>query len=96
MFIHLLSERSFHGRLVINHHAKTLNLNVRAKDSQFHRCEANILQVQPDETQRDKDGRETKTLSGGEKSFSQICFLLAVWEAIGAPIRCLDELYVAI
>ena len=50
--------------------------------------------MQPDETQRDRQGRQTKTLSGGEKSFSQICLLLSLWEAIGAPIRCLDELSV--
>jgi len=36
-------------------------------------------------------GRETKTLSGGEKSFSTICLLLSIWEAMGSPIRCLDE-----
>ena len=55
----------------------------------------NSIQVQPDETQKDKQtGRQAKTLSGGEKSFSQICLLLSLWEAVGAPIRCLDELYV--
>ncbi|MCJ1477140.1 Structural maintenance of chromosomes protein 6 [Lambiella insularis] len=48
------------------------------------------LNIQPDETQLSK-GRQTKTLSGGEKSFSTICLLLALWEAMGAPIRCLDE-----
>jgi chromosome segregation ATPase len=36
-------------------------------------------------------GRQTKTLSGGEKSFSTICLLLALWDAMGSPIRCLDE-----
>lgn len=51
------------------------------------------FQVQPDETQLSR-GRQTKTLSGGEKSFSTICLLLALWEAMGAPIRCLDELLV--
>ncbi|KAI1181034.1 P-loop containing nucleoside triphosphate hydrolase protein [Nemania sp. FL0916] len=36
-------------------------------------------------------GRNTKTLSGGEKSFSSICLLLAIWDAMGSPLRCLDE-----
>ncbi|KAK5790506.1 hypothetical protein VI817_007793 [Penicillium citrinum] len=49
------------------------------------------LQVEPDITKDDPTGRGAKTLSGGEKSFSQICLLLALWEAMGSPIRCLDE-----
>jgi structural maintenance of chromosomes protein 6 len=49
------------------------------------------LSVEPDETRRSAAGRSTKTLSGGEKSFSSICMLLAIWEAMGSPLRCLDE-----
>ncbi|KAJ9656420.1 Structural maintenance of chromosomes protein 6 [Neophaeococcomyces mojaviensis] len=49
------------------------------------------LSVEPDITKRNGEGRNTRTLSGGEKSFSQICLLLAMWEAMGSPIRCLDE-----
>lgn len=51
------------------------------------------IQVEPDITRRSDKGRQTKTLSGGEKSFSTICLLLSLWEAMGSPIRCLDELY---
>ncbi|KAH1449901.1 hypothetical protein KXW19_003001 [Aspergillus fumigatus] len=47
-------------------------------------------QVEPDIT-KDSAGRGAKTLSGGEKSFSQVCLLLALWEAMGSPVRCLDE-----
>ncbi|GKT55533.1 recF/RecN/SMC N terminal domain-containing protein [Colletotrichum tofieldiae] len=49
------------------------------------------LFVEPDETRKGAGGRSTKTLSGGEKSFSSICMLLAIWEAMGSPLRCLDE-----
>jgi len=49
------------------------------------------IQVEPDETTLNATGRTTKTLSGGEKSFSSICLLLSVWEGMGAPLRCLDE-----
>ncbi|OKL63400.1 hypothetical protein UA08_02093 [Talaromyces atroroseus] len=72
-FTYLLSERSFRGRLLTDHEAKLLD-----------------LQVEPDIT-KNSAGRGAKTLSGGEKSFSQICLLLSLWEAMGSPIRCLDE-----
>jgi len=49
------------------------------------------LKVEPDVTLKQYKGRKTMTLSGGEKSFSTICLLLSLWDAMGAPIRCLDE-----
>ena len=49
------------------------------------------VRVEPDITKAKASGRGAKTLSGGEKSFSQICLLLSIWEAMGSPIRCLDE-----
>lgn len=49
------------------------------------------VQVEPDKTRKNAAARNTRTLSGGEKSFSSICLLLAIWEAMGSPLRCLDE-----
>ena len=74
-FAHLMSERGFRGEMKVNHRSKTLSLDVN-----------------PD-TKRSAGagGRQTKTLSGGEKSFSTVCMLLSLWEAMGSPIRCLDE-----
>ncbi|EXJ95687.1 hypothetical protein A1O1_00810 [Capronia coronata CBS 617.96] len=56
-----------------------------------HKQKLMDIRVEPDITRRDGRGRSVRTLSGGEKSFAQICLLLAIWEAMGAPIRCLDE-----
>ncbi|KAK2757853.1 Structural maintenance of chromosomes protein 6 [Arachnomyces sp. PD_36] len=55
-----------------------------------HNAKQLDVQVEPDIT-KVSQGRGAKTLSGGEKSFSQICLLLSLWEAMGSPIRCLDE-----
>lgn len=37
--------------------------------------------------------KDPRSLSGGEKSFSTICLLLALWESIGCPIRCLGTFF---
>ena len=56
-----------------------------------HKKKMMELQVEPDITTREGRGRGVRTLSGGEKSFTQICLLLSIWEAMGSPVRCLDE-----
>ena len=56
-----------------------------------HREKELDIKVEPDLSKSSDSGRATKTLSGGEKSFSTICLLLSIWEAMGSPIRCLDE-----
>ncbi|KAF2129939.1 P-loop containing nucleoside triphosphate hydrolase protein, partial [Dothidotthia symphoricarpi CBS 119687] len=56
-----------------------------------HAKQALDIHVQPDIMEVSGDGRQTKTLSGGEKSFSTVCLLLSLWDAMGSPIRCLDE-----
>jgi len=63
----------------------------RGKLTIDHKDKKLDVHVEPDETTKSGKGRTTKTLSGGEKSFSSICLLLSLWEAMGAPLRCLDE-----
>uniref|UniRef100_A0A8C6M8I3 Structural maintenance of chromosomes 6 n=1 Tax=Nothobranchius furzeri TaxID=105023 RepID=A0A8C6M8I3_NOTFU len=41
---------------------------------------------------RHKDGvNDMRSLSGGERTFSMVCFMLSLWEIIESPFRCLDE-----
>ncbi|TFK52189.1 P-loop containing nucleoside triphosphate hydrolase protein [Heliocybe sulcata] len=75
VFQYHLSNRGYYGKVLFDHSAGTLALKVQTDD-------------QAGTQARDKDPR---SLSGGEKSFSTICLLLSLWEAIGCPIRCLDE-----
>lgn len=77
-FTYHLNTRGYSGSLAFNHDAQKLHIRVQTEDAQGRRPG----------TQRSKDPR---SLSGGEKSFSTICLLLSLWEAIGCPIRCLDE-----
>ena len=94
-FTYLLSERSFRGRLLTDHANKVLDLQVSFALYIVSGISLTALsQVEPDITKDSGTGRGARTLSGGEKSFSQVCLLLSLWEAMGSPIRCLDELYV--
>ncbi|CCJ28575.1 unnamed protein product [Pneumocystis jirovecii] len=77
LFHHFLSMRAFNGKLKIDHKAGTLEPIVYT-DRVIN--EKNILK-----------NNTIKGLSGGEKSFSTVCLLLSIWEAMGSPIRCLDE-----
>ncbi|KAF8986017.1 Structural maintenance of chromosomes protein 6 [Entomortierella lignicola] len=73
-----LSERAYSGELDFEHSKKQLNIRVETEDQRSGK--AGIA--------RDKD---PKSLSGGEKSFSTICLLLALWDSMASSIRCLDE-----
>jgi chromosome segregation ATPase len=92
-FTYLLSERQFRGVLGVRHGEKELDISVSICFSSLTQWRLiKVVKVEPDITRKQDTGRETRTLSGGEKSFSTICLLLSLWDAMGSPIRCLDEL----
>ncbi|KPM40169.1 Structural maintenance of chromosomes protein 6 [Neonectria ditissima] len=84
-------QRQISARIRIQFNYLLSERGFRGKIDLDHRSRKVLVQIEPDETRKSSAGRNTKTLSGGEKSFSSICMLLSVWEAIGSPIRCLDE-----
>ncbi|KAJ3128495.1 Structural maintenance of chromosomes protein 6, partial [Nowakowskiella sp. JEL0407] len=47
-----------------------------------------IIYTNANDGERERDSR---SLSGGEKSYSQVCFLISLWDTMGGPFRALDE-----
>ncbi|KAI7890418.1 uncharacterized protein EV154DRAFT_422057, partial [Mucor mucedo] len=74
-FSYYLHLRGDEGVLRFNHQTKRLDIRVSTGD-QYRKGS------------RQKDSR---SLSGGEKSFSQISLLLSLWQSISSPLICLDE-----
>ncbi|XP_054425439.1 structural maintenance of chromosomes protein 6 isoform X2 [Pteronotus mesoamericanus] len=55
-----------------------------------HKNETLTISVQPGEGNRTAFN-DMRALSGGERSFSTVCFILSLWSIAESPFRCLDE-----
>ncbi|KAA0710832.1 Structural maintenance of chromosomes protein 6 [Triplophysa tibetana] len=55
-----------------------------------HNNETLSISVKPPGRENDTVS-DMRSLSGGERSFSTVCFLLSLWEITESPFRCLDE-----
>ncbi|CAG5928033.1 unnamed protein product [Menidia menidia] len=55
-----------------------------------HKNETLSISVQPGQENK-ADLSDMRSLSGGERSFSTVCFVLSLWAITEAPFRCLDE-----
>ncbi|XP_027028107.2 structural maintenance of chromosomes protein 6 [Tachysurus fulvidraco] len=55
-----------------------------------HNNETLSISVKPPGQENDKIN-DMRSLSGGERSFSTVCFILSLWEITESPFRCLDE-----
>ncbi|KAM9201067.1 structural maintenance of chromosomes protein 6 isoform 3-T3 [Dugong dugon] len=55
-----------------------------------HKNETLSISVQPGEGNK-AAFNDMRALSGGERSFSTVCFILSLWSIAESPFRCLDE-----
>ena len=74
-FTHFLQQRDFTGIIKFNHEKEKLEIEVKVDRH----------------TDQSVATKNTKALSGGERSFTTVCFIMSLWEAMEAPFRCLDE-----
>ncbi|XP_075524709.1 structural maintenance of chromosomes protein 6-like [Dermacentor variabilis] len=70
-----LWQQNFIGDLEIDHEKQHLHIRVEPKQG----------------TSGSKSRQDLKALSGGERSFSTVCFVLALWDTIECPFRIMDE-----
>lgn len=84
-----LQARGYRGYLDYDHQNRELNINVHI--DQLEKVSSKRLNHLEYEDSQELSKRDIKQLSGGEKSFGTTCFLLSLWDAMGCPIRCLDE-----
>lgn len=81
-FKKMVQTRSFEGRLKIDHGLREIDILVDTTGKAVN---------QGDEKSGDDAYQSVVGLSGGEKSFSNACFVTSMWEAMDCPLRCMDE-----
>ena len=70
-----MCKRGFVGSIKLHYTKQQMELKVRLGDD------------------RSKKGvvKDMKSLSGGERSFTTLCFMLALANVISSPFHCMDE-----
>lgn len=79
-FIEFVNKRGFEGRLIFDHENQALS--IRVQTTGLHATQG---------AQTQSRYKAPLSLSGGERSFSTISFLLALWGVAPTTISCLDE-----
>ncbi|XP_067943065.1 structural maintenance of chromosomes protein 6-like [Watersipora subatra] len=75
-FVRYLHQRNYDGKLQFDFDEQKLEIKVYPPSGS---------------TSRESDNKDLRGLSGGEKSFSTLCFIMSLWDSVASPIRCMDE-----
>lgn len=76
LFCTMLLQQGFGGTLEFDHEKEHLHI---------------VVEPHGDAAGTIENHRDVKSLSGGEKSYSTVCFVLALWESMDCPFRVMDE-----
>ena len=74
-FSNYLSTRNYNGNLIFDHEEQKLEVIVNPNKT----------------TNETNEPIDLRSLSGGERSFSTVAFLLSLWSIVESPILVLDE-----
>lgn len=80
-----LLKNNLQGEIRFDTDEKTLTLMVTPPGRE------DSTQPTPKKRNRDNGVTDIRSLSGGERSFATVCFILSLWDAIESPFRILDE-----
>ncbi|XP_026478875.1 structural maintenance of chromosomes protein 6-like [Ctenocephalides felis] len=83
-FAFMLRLRKYQGIININHEEQTLEIEI---DPQSKNSKTNENQ----NSKNKKTLRDLRSLSGGERSYSTVSFLVALWNCMNLPFYFLDE-----
>lgn len=86
-FKEILSNRNLKGRLVFSFENETLTVELM-KDGNFDELDSSTKNKK---TQKKSQQEKLSMMSGGERSFSTVALILALWEVMDSPVRMLDE-----
>ncbi|KAJ1864300.1 Structural maintenance of chromosomes protein 6 [Coemansia sp. RSA 989] len=89
-FIKNLMQRGYTGKLEFDHTQCTLIPKVKT-DQDLVSERITDSTSSPSAKGGSYQRKDTRSLSGGEKSFTTICLLLSLWETMNCPVRALDE-----
>lgn len=85
-----LSVRKMDGSISISIQDQTLNIHVDKPGT--HHASPVKNQVTPRQFKKPKKAHQDLVMmSGGERSFATVAFIIALWHAIMSPVRILDE-----
>lgn len=93
----ILKGRNYKGKMKIDHDNQVLEMNVKIPSLETNEMQdaAHLEQIQSSNMSKNKIAKlqqeNVATLSGGERSFTTICFIVALWRIMSSPLRCLDE-----
>ncbi|XP_072166708.1 structural maintenance of chromosomes protein 6-like [Diadema setosum] len=80
LFVSMISNRGYFGQIKFDHVAGELNLIVDSDQSKALKGR-----------RQNTSATNVRSLSGGERSFSTVCLIMALWESIESPFRVMDE-----